>query len=182
MVELGLPLAMQISITVDLISKKISLYAELTTVETISPVAPSQSENLVHRVTRCKLRPLSIFFFLNTTPDDMDEIDDKDTVVQSPCCENIMFPKQEKLRYFNNIYTVMSIQFQIRILSKSGESWFGHTKYYFECLMMMISSFVRWYGLMFGLNVSLSTGKMYIRSTSSFDPQKLKPVKWLRTG
>ena len=63
MVELGLPLAMQISITVDLISKKISLYAELTTVETISPVAPSQSENLVHRVTRCKLRPLSIIFF-----------------------------------------------------------------------------------------------------------------------
>ena len=112
----------------------------------------------------------------------MDDIDDKDTVVQSPCCENIMFPKQEKLRYFNNIYTVMSIQFQIWILSKSGESWFGHTKYYFECLMMMISSFVRWYELMFGLNVSLSTGKMYIRSTSSFDTQKLKPVKWLRTG
>ena len=43
----------------------------------------------------------------------MDDIDDKDTVVQSPCGENIRFPKQEKLRYFNNIYTVMSIQFQI---------------------------------------------------------------------
>lgn len=43
----------------------------------------------------------------------MDDIEDKDTVVQSPRCENIMFPKQEKLRYFNNIYTVMSIQFQI---------------------------------------------------------------------
>ena len=63
MVGLWLPLAMQISFTVDLILKKISLYAELTTVETISPVAPSQSENLVHRLTRSKLRPLSIIFF-----------------------------------------------------------------------------------------------------------------------
>ena len=34
---------------------------------------------------------------------DIDDIDDKDTVVQSPRCENIMFLKQEKLRYFNNI-------------------------------------------------------------------------------
>ena len=52
MVGLWLPLAMQISITVDLIFKKVSLYAELSKVETISPVAPSKSENLVHRVTR----------------------------------------------------------------------------------------------------------------------------------
>ena len=54
---------MQISITVDLIFKKIILYAELTTVETISLVAPSQSENLVHRVTRWQTKAFVYQFY-----------------------------------------------------------------------------------------------------------------------
>ena len=69
---------MQISITVDLIFKKIILYAELTTVETISLVAPSQSENLVHRVTRWQTKAFVYQFLWKTTHDDTD---DKDNVV-----------------------------------------------------------------------------------------------------
>ena len=61
MVELGLPLAMQISITVDLISKKISLYAELTTVETISPEIALLQQHLYSNVNSVSnLNPIKI--------------------------------------------------------------------------------------------------------------------------
>ena len=69
---------MQISITVDLIFKKIILYAELTTVETISLVAPSQSENLVPSRNTLTNKGLCLSVLWKTTHDD---IDDKDNVL-----------------------------------------------------------------------------------------------------
>ena len=54
---------MQISFTVDLIFKKVSLYAELSKVETISLVTPSKSENLVHRVTRWQTKAFVYQFY-----------------------------------------------------------------------------------------------------------------------
>ena len=73
-------------------------------------------------------------------------------------CETIKFSKQEKLRYFINIYMVVYIQFQIWIRSKSGESWSGHTKLFRMFDNDVISSFEWWYRRMFGECKSLGEG------------------------